>query len=158
MSPDATPPSPESPGLTGDGDLRVNQDLLVPASELEWRFSRAGGPGGQHVNKTASRAELVWNVKASAVPTERQRSILCDRLASRLDADGSLRISTAEHRSQHRNRGAAADRMAALLAAALQPRKRRRATRPTLASKRRRIDAKRRRGQKKADRRSPRDW
>ena len=145
-------------GLTESGDVYVRPGLVLPAAELGWRFSRSGGPGGQHVNKTASRVELRWNPDTSEALSEATRERLMARLASRLDADGSLRIVSAEHRSQHRNRAAAASRLSELLVDALRPRKRRVPTRPSRASKRRRLDAKRRRGETKRQRKPPRDW
>jgi ribosome-associated protein len=145
-------------GLTESGDIHVRPGLHLPASELSWRFTRSGGPGGQHVNKTASRVELSWNPATSATLSDSTRELLLRRLATRLDADGSLRIVASDHRSQHRNRGEAAARLSTLLADALRPRKRRVPTRPTHSSKRRRLDAKRRRGETKQRRRPPQDW
>jgi len=141
----------------GGADLRVTRSLTIPAAELEWRFSRSGGPGGQHVNTSATRVELRWNVLASSAPSPGQRGLILERLAGRLDADGTLRIVAAHSRSQHDNRRAAAERLLALLVEALAPRKRRRATQPSGASKRRRLEAKRKQSEKK-QRRGKIDW
>jgi len=129
----------------------------VPEAELTWRFSRAGGPGGQSVNTTDSRVELVWDIAASAAlracPGLRERVL--QRLRGRL-ADGRLVVVATEHRSQLRNREAALARMSALLDAALSPpRPPRRATVPSRAARRRRLDAKRARGRTKVQRRRP---
>jgi len=131
--------------------------FLVPDSELEIRATRAGGPGGQHVNKASTRVEVVWDVAASPSLTADQRALLQQRLASRLDRRGRLRVVADEHRSQLRNREAAVGRLKALVAGALRPRKRRVPTKPTAASRERRIDEKRRRGEKKRERHADED-
>ena len=129
-----------------DGGVRVRRGFVVPERELRWRFSRASGPGGQGVNTTDSRVELSFDVAGSlSVPADlRERAL--ERLRNRL-ADGVLTITAAEHRSQLRNREAARQRLATVLgeATAAGPRSRR-PTRPTAGSKRRRLDAKSRRG------------
>ena len=137
-------------------DLTVSRRLVIPERELEWRFSRTGGPGGQHSNKVSTRAELRWNVRESEAVSEGARAILLERLASRLDADGTLRVVDAETRSQRENRTGARERMREILQAALAPQKRRRPTKPSRASKRRRLEAKRRHSEKKQRRRK--DW
>src|ERR1700683_874566 len=116
-------------------DLRVNNWLLIPDSELHERFSRSSGPGGQSVNTSDSRAELSFNVAESAVlpPALRERALRA--LAGPLGG-GVLTVTAAENRSQLRNREAAAARMSALLTAATAPPPRaRRPTRPTRASR-----------------------
>ncbi|MCR1781730.1 aminoacyl-tRNA hydrolase [Nocardioides carbamazepini] len=118
--------------------------LVIPAPELVERFSRSPGPGGQSVNTTDSRVELVWDPAASGVLTDTQRSRLLTRI------DGPISVVAHEHRSQHRNRVAARERLAARVRELLAPPPpSRRATRPTRGSKERRLDAKRRRGQTK---------
>jgi ribosome-associated protein len=130
--------------------------LVVPDAELVERFSRSSGPGGQSVNTTDSRVELRWDVAASGVLSETQRARLLERLGSRL-VDGALTIAASEHRSQLQNRAAARARLAMLLIDALAPPPpARRATRPSRAAKQRRVDAKRRRGELKANRSRPR--
>ena len=122
--------------------LRVSANVLVPPGELSWRFSRSSGPGGQGVNTTDSRVELTFNVEASTALSEPQRMRAIEALGSRLNG-GTVTVVASEHRSQLRNRDAAAARLAQLLREALAPPARaRRATRPTLGSQRRRLDAK----------------
>jgi ribosome-associated protein len=135
------------------GDLHVRGSVVIPEAELRWRFSRASGPGGQGVNTTDSRVELSFDVARSTAlgPTYRARAL--DRLADRL-ADGVVTVVATEHRSQLRNREAAETRLAELLAQAIAPPPRpRRPTRPTAASRERRLAAKRRRGETKRLRR-----
>lgn len=135
--------------------LRVTRALVLPDRELQWRFSRSSGPGGQGVNTTDSRVELSWDAAGSAVLTPAQRARLEERLASRL-VDGVITVVASEHRSQLRNRDAARARLAALLADALAPPgPARRATQPTRASRRRRLEAKQQRASVKRDRRRP---
>jgi len=127
----------------------VRGPLVLPETELHWRFSRASGPGGQGVNTTDSRAELLFDVARSDALPDDLRSRVLTRLASRL-VDGVLTIVASEHRSQLRNRDAARDRLAATLRGAIAPDPpRRRATRPSAGAKRRRLEAKTRRGQTK---------
>lgn len=137
-------------------DIHVLADLIIPAGELQWRFSRSPGPGGQHVNTSDTRAELSWNIAASGALTRTQRDRLITRLGERLSG-GTITVAASEHRSQLRNRQAAADRLATLLRSALAPPpRRRRPTRPTAGSVRRHQDSKRRRSQTKQLRRRPR--
>jgi ribosome-associated protein len=136
-------------------DLPVTRTLTVPASELRWRFSRSSGPGGQGVNTTDSRVELSYDVASSAVLTPAQRARLTERLASRL-VGGVVTVTAEEHRSQLRNREAAAVRLRQLLTEALAPPPAaRRPTRATRGSQLRRLDAKARRKQTKRLRRPP---
>ena len=135
-------------------DVRVNDRLIIPAAELAWRFSRSSGPGGQGVNTTDSRVELSWDLAGSALlpPALRERAV--GRLGDRL-TQGVLTVTASEHRSQLRNREAAAARLAALIASAIAPPPRaRRATRPSKGSVERRIAEKKRRGETKRNRRS----
>jgi ribosome-associated protein len=125
----------------------------VPDGEMEIRASRAGGPGGQHVNKVSTRIEVVWDVAASpTLPTDLKNRLLT-RLASRIDTRGRLRVVAADSRSQTRNRDAALERLRALVAEALRPRKPRKPTRPTAASRERRLREKQRRAERKRERR-----
>jgi ribosome-associated protein len=141
---------PPGPGLRGG--------LLIPAGELLERFSRSAGPGGQGVNTTDSRVELVFDVATSSVLSDTQRGRMVDALGRRL-TEGRLTVVASEHRSQLRNRAAARDRLVALLQESLAPPPpARRATRPTRGSQRRRLESKKRRGQVKSARgRVPRD-
>jgi len=140
------------------GDLRIQPargmpgGLVIPASELQERFSRSSGPGGQSVNTADSRVELLWDIEASTVLTAEQRDRLRDRLASRLSG-GVLSVAASEHRAQLQNRSAARARLAALVAMGLQTPLQRRPTRPTKASRERRLDAKKRNAAIKAGRR-----
>jgi ribosome-associated protein len=139
------------------GELKITATVTLPAAELVWRFSRSSGPGGQGVNTTDSRVELSFDVERSAALSESQRRRVLERLARRV-VDGRLVVTASEHRSQLRNRDAAAARLAQLLREALAPDPaRRRATRPTLGSQRRRRDAKTHRSQTKRLRRPPAD-
>ncbi len=140
-----------------DSDVRVNAALVIPASELSWRFSRSSGPGGQGVNTADSRVELMWDAAASAVLSDVQRERIVDRLGGRL-VDGVLTIAASEHRNQLRNRDAARARLAALVAEAVRPpAPPRRATKPTRGSKERRLQAKQRRTDVKRMRQRPTD-
>ncbi|KZM34324.1 MULTISPECIES: alternative ribosome rescue aminoacyl-tRNA hydrolase ArfB [Oerskovia] len=131
--------------------------LTIPEGELAWRFSRASGPGGQGVNTTDSRVELSWDVAASVVLSDSQRTRLRERLDKRLVGD-VLTVVASEHREQLRNRAAARTRLAALVAEGLAPPARqRRATRPTRGSQERRLAAKKQRTTTKQMRRRPMD-
>jgi ribosome-associated protein len=135
-------------------DVRVNDRLTIPAAELSWRFSRSSGPGGQGVNTTDSRVELSWDLAGSEVlpPALRDRAI--ERLGDRL-VRGVLTVTASEHRSQLRNREAAAARLAGIVAGAVAPPPRvRRATRPSRGAQERRIAEKKRRGETKRGRRT----
>jgi ribosome-associated protein len=133
----------------------ITPRLAIPRAELTLRATRSSGPGGQHVNTSSTRIELVWNIAASPSLTPVERERLLTKLAHRLDGDGQLRIVAQEERSQLRNREAAIARFAAMIAQALVVPKVRRATRPTKASKAKRLDTKRHRGAIKRDRRKP---
>lgn len=136
-----------------DGGLRVSRAVVVPAGELRWRFSRSSGPGGQGVNTTDSRVELMLDVEGSTAFDEHQRARVLAGLAGRL-VGGTVTVTASEHRSQLRNREAVRARLAALLAEAVAPpAPGRRATRPTRGSQTRRLEAKKRRSQLKSGRR-----
>ncbi len=136
-------------------DLQVSPALTIPASELGWRFSRASGPGGQHVNKTDSRVELFWNVDDSTTLSEEQRELLLDRLGSRLIA-GAITVTASEQRSQRRNRETALEKLAQLIREGLAPAgPKRRPTKPTRGSKRRHRAVKKQRSDVKQQRRRP---
>ncbi|HEX8690724.1 MAG TPA: alternative ribosome rescue aminoacyl-tRNA hydrolase ArfB [Solirubrobacterales bacterium] len=129
--------------------LRIDDRLSIPLAEIELRASRSSGPGGQHANVTASRIEAVFDVEASATLDDVQRGLLIERAG---------RVVTAvaqEARSQTRNRELALQRLAAKIAAGLRRPRRRRPTRPTRASRQRRLDRKRRTGERKRARRRP---
>lgn len=138
-----------------DGHLEITPALLLPLAELDYRATRSGGPGGQHVNTSSTRIEVRWDVRSSPTLTEEQRARLIERLANRLDGEGRLRVVASESRSQLRNREAANERLRELVASALAVRKPRRRTKPTRAAKAARLEAKRRRSALKRDRRPP---
>ena len=131
------------------GFLHVRHGVAIPLTEIELRTSRSSGPGGQHANVTASRVEAVLDVPASTALSDAQKARITARLGSRVGA------SAQDTRSQLRNRELALERLSQRLAGALEVRRARRPTRPTKASQRRRVDAKRRRGETKRARRRP---
>ncbi len=139
-------------------DLYVSPALTIPGSELGWRFSRSSGPGGQHVNTSDSRVELLWNIANSLVLSEDQRANLMDRVGNRL-IDATITVTADERRSQLRNRELALDKLRVLIAGALAPAgPTRRPTKPTRGSKRRNQAAKEQRSTTKQLRlRPPRD-
>jgi ribosome-associated protein len=129
--------------------------VSIPEHELEWRFSRSGGPGGQSVNTADSRVELLFDLSGSPSVPEHLRARATTRLARRL-VDGRLSVTASEYRSQHRNRQAARARLAEILERAFAaPPPKRRPTRPTRGSKERRLAGKKRRSDVKALRRRP---
>ena len=134
--------------------LAVNESLSIPRTELDVRVSRSSGAGGQHVNKTSSRVEIFWNVPGSRALTDEQRARLLEKLASRLTTEGSIRVVASDMRSQSRNRELAEERLAELVRRALVIPRKRRATKPTRASKEARLDSKKKHSSKKRDRRS----
>lgn len=133
--------------------FRLVTRYVVPPHELEFRASRAGGPGGQHVNKASTRIEVLWNVVRSASLDDDRRGRILAALAPRIDAHGVLRVVAAERRSQLQNRQAALERLQALVDRALYRPPARRPTRPTRAAKERRMKRKRQRGKAKKLRR-----
>ena len=134
-------------------DLQVTGRLVIPARELSISFARSGGPGGQNVNKVASKVILRFGVHASEALGDARRKLLLERLGSRLTKNGDLLIHASTHREQGRNEEDARMRLAALLREALQVQKVRKQTRPTKGSKKRRLNAKRQRGERKRERR-----
>jgi ribosome-associated protein len=139
-------------GDAGDG-LRVNDAVVIPRDELMARASRAGGAGGQHVNTSSTRIELLWNLGASRAVTDEQRERLRQKLGARLDAEGNVRVVASDRRSQRQNRESAEARLAELVAAALVIPRKRRPTKPSRAAKQARLDAKKRLSEKKRERR-----
>ena len=135
--------------MADDDGLRVDGSLTIPYDELEVRFSASGGPGGQHANKAATRVELRFDVESSPTLRGWQKARIVERLGS------TVRVVVDDERSQLRNRAIAEERLAGRLATALHRDPPRRKTRPTRASKERRLDQKRRRSETKATRRRP---
>ena len=138
--------------MDATGDLEVRPGVVVPAVELVERFSRSSGPGGQSVNTTDSRVELEYDVTTTSALTDAQRARVVARLGS------PVVVVASEHRSQHRNRVAARERLASRLRdALLPPAPPRRATKPTRGSQRRRLETKKQRGATKSLRGRVRD-
>jgi ribosome-associated protein len=138
------PPADDAPNL-----LRVTPDLAIPLDEIEWRFGPSGGPGGQHANRSNTRAEATFDIVASPSLPDHARQRLLTKVGE------VARAASDEHRSQLRNRGAALDRLRSQLAEALREPKHRRKTKPKKAAVERRLDAKRRRSAIKRERRQP---
>jgi ribosome-associated protein len=134
--------------------IPVTDGIAIPRSELVYRASRAGGAGGQHVNTSSTRIELLWAFEQSSVLNAAEKARVRSKLGSRIDADGSLRVVAANRRSQLQNRGAAEERLAALVRGAMHVPTVRRKTKPTKASKEARISEKKRRSQIKGNRRN----
>jgi ribosome-associated protein len=132
-----------------DSTVRVTRSCAIPLSELEWRFSGAGGPGGQHANTANTRVELRFDIEHSPSLGPRQRARLLERLGPR------VRVVASERRSQAQNRALALERFRDRMAGALHVERPRVATRPTTASRVRRVETKRRRSQTKRGRRRP---
>ena len=138
------------------GELEVRQGLVIPAPELVESASRAGGPGGQHVNKTSTRVTLRWNIRESDVLTAAQRRRLLIRLGSRLTRSGDLVVHARASRSRTTNRKAARDRLAEMVSEALRVQRKRVPTRAGKGAVERRLQAKRRRSATKQRRTRPR--
>jgi ribosome-associated protein len=118
-----------------EGDLVVSPEVTIPRAELQVRASRSGGPGGQHVNTSSTRIELLWDLTHSRAVTEDVRARLLAKLAARIDAEGMVRVVASDRRSQAQNREAAEERLASIVRQALIVPKKRKATKPTKASK-----------------------
>lgn len=136
-----------------EGALVVDGDLSIPRHELAFRASRAGGPGGQHVNTSSTRVEVLWNLARSRVVTDEQRQRLEEKLASRLDAEGNVRVVGSAYRSQARNREDAEQRLGALIRRALVVPKTRKKTHPSRTAVERRLKSKKLASEKKRERR-----
>jgi ribosome-associated protein len=135
-----------------DDPIPLARGVAIPLSEVDVRATRSSGPGGQHANVTASRVEATFDVRASrSLPEEARR-----RIAARCGP--VVRAVAQDTRSQSRNRELALERLRSRLAAALAVQRPRRATRPSAAARRRRVESKRRRGELKRQRRRPSDW
>lgn len=126
--------------------LEVAPSTFIPRFELQFLFSRSGGPGGQNVNKVESRVELLFDVGSSAGLTEEQKSLIRSRLHRRIDAGGRIRIVVQDSRSQWKNRETAVERFVEMLRGALVTPKARKPTKSTAGGRARRIEAKKKRG------------
>jgi ribosome-associated protein len=139
--------------VTAESALVVDSGLSIPRFELTFRATRAGGPGGQHVNTSSTRVELLWNVERSRAVSADQRARLREKLGGRIDAQGTVRVVASAFRSQTRNREDAEDRLAALIRRALAVPKPRKKTRPGRGAVESRLRFKRKKSEKKRDRR-----
>ena len=133
-------------------DLKISKTLLIPSSEIKWRFSRSSGPGGQNVNKIESRVEIIFNLEDSKVLNDYQKEILKRNLKNKL-VNNCLRLSVQEHRNQLLNRQLALMKFSFIIKNALnKPFKFRKSTQPTKASQKKRVDVKKKRGELKKSR------
>jgi ribosome-associated protein len=133
--------------------LEINERLRIPAAEFQWSFVRAGGPGGQNVNKVASKAVLRWNVAGSPSVPEDVKARLLAHHRKQTTTEGEMVLSSQRYRDQERNRQDCLEKLRAWILQAAVPPRPRRPTRPTRGSKQRRLQEKKHRGQVKAARR-----
>lgn len=138
--------------VLGEKVLRITNTLTIPLSELRFRFTRSSGPGGQHVNRSATRVELLFDVAGSSSLTEAQRERAMKALAPYIDSDGVLHLVSQTFRSQLRNREEVVERFRTLMHKAMRVPKRRRPTRPSRVAQERRLARKRRRSEIKRQR------
>ena len=131
----------------------MNKEVLF--QECDFKAVRSSGPGGQHVNKTSTKVMLHWSLKDSNVFSEEEKERLFKRLKSKLTSDDQLVLSYDQSRSQHKNKDEVFKNLVRLLENGLLKPKRRKKTKPTLASKKRRLDSKKRNAEKKANRKPP---
>jgi ribosome-associated protein len=142
-----------SSSASADDALVVNERVSIPRSELIYRASRSGGAGGQHVNTSSTRIELLWDFGRSRALDDAARARVAAKLAARLDAEGNVRVVASDRRSQQQNRVTAEERLAELVRHALTVPKARRPTKPTRAAKEKRLAGKRHRAERKRRRR-----
>ena len=135
--------------MSSDTVLIVTDNLFIPRAELSYRASRSGGPGGQHVNTSSTRVELLWDVNGTPSLTDEQRALVLEKLANRINAEGQLQLASSDNRSQFRNKEAVTERFADLLREALHVPKPRKKTRPSRANREKRLEAKKRRSETK---------
>jgi ribosome-associated protein len=143
---------PAGPGDADSRVMEVGEGVAIPLSELEFRATRGGGPGGQHVNTSSTRIELWWDVASTPSLSPEQRRRVLDRLRSKVDASGRLRIVAGEFRSQQQNRAAAMERLAKVLRRTLVVARPRKKTRPSRAAREARLESKRHRSERKRER------
>jgi ribosome-associated protein len=143
--------------MSKEGELEVSPAVAIPRAELVYRASRAGGAGGQHVNTSSTRIELLWNVRATGSMDDVTRERVAAKLASRIDGDGWIRVVSSARRSQLQNREAAELRLVELIRAAMTVQKRRKPTKPSRGAKEARLAEKKKRGETKRQRRMDAD-
>lgn len=151
------PPGDSGADTFEDGRLPIAQGVAIPLDELAIRAITGGGPGGQHVNRSATRVVVSWNVQTTRALRDEQRARVREKLASRLDGDGTLRIVAGEYRSQMQNRRAALARLQQIVARALVVPRTRKATRPSRGAVEERLNVKRQRSERKQQRRRDHD-
>lgn len=134
--------------------LRINGSVVIPLTELVVRATKSSGPGGQHVNTSSTKVEVVWNVRTSSALTDVQRFRALIMLATRVDGEGNIRVVASDTRSQRQNRSLAEERLAEMVRRSLVVPKVRRRTKPTRSSVENRLIEKKRQAGKKRDRRS----
>ncbi len=136
-----------------DRALIITAKLAIPLTEIDLRFARGGGPGGQNVNKVETKVEALFDVLGSPRLTAAQRALALERLGSRIDNEGILHVVASESRSQWKNRQEVLRRLAELLRDAIRPPVKRVKTKTPRAAKQRRLDDKKKRGERKRSRR-----
>jgi ribosome-associated protein len=129
--------------------LRITDSVSVPRAELDYRASRSGGPGGQHVNTSSTRIELIWDAGGSPSLTDEQRERVLEKLGNRINAEGQLLLAESGSRSQHQNREVVTERFVQLLAEALHVPRPRRKTKPPKAEREKRLKEKKQRSEVK---------
>ncbi|MEO8335308.1 MAG: alternative ribosome rescue aminoacyl-tRNA hydrolase ArfB [bacterium] len=140
--------------MGSEDGLALSGTTTIPRSELTFRASKAGGAGGQHVNTSSTRIELLWNVRTTQALDEAAKARIETKLASRIDSEGWIRVVSSTRRSQGQNKDAAEERLVELLTAALVVQKRRKATKPSRGAKEARLTEKKKHGEKKQQRRA----
>lgn len=143
--------------MAAEDGLALSSAVAIPRSELTYRASRAGGAGGQHVNTSSTRIELLWNVWTTQALDDDTRARVAGKLATRIDSEGWIRIVASARRSQSQNRIAAEERLVELVQTALVVRKKRKATKPSRGAKEARLTEKKKRGETKRQRRGDTD-
>lgn len=148
---------PPADSLAGEPTnvLTISDQLSIPRSELEVKASRSSGAGGQHVNKTSSRVEIAWSVATSPSLSGEQRQLLTERLASRMSAEGSIRVVASDTRSQLRNREHAESRLIEVVRRGLTVPKRRKPTKRPRSANEARLTVKKKQSDKKRERQRP---
>jgi ribosome-associated protein len=143
--------------VSDDESIDIDGHVQLPRRELSYRASRSGGPGGQHVNTSSTRVQLIWNIPGSPSLAEDQKARLLERLSNRIDSEGNLRLTASGSRSQARNKEEVTERFRQVVAAALREQQPRKRTRPPRSAAEARLREKRRRAKLKETRRPPLD-